>query len=83
MSVRVPLPAATIDLMPSPLPSADTSADASVDASTTIDEALQVLFSCCLSLCRASRDTEHKDDLISATIEDLDRSIRLLRSTPA
>ena len=56
--------------------------DPATDPATTIDEALQVLFSCCLSLCRASRDAEHKDELIRSTIEDLDRSIRLLRGTP-
>ena len=61
----------------------DPGTHAALDPGATIDEALQVLFSCCLSLCRASRDAEHKDELIRTTIEDLDRSIRLLRGTPS
>ena len=60
----------------------DPATNPATDPATTIDEALQVLFSCCLSLCRASRDAEHKDELIRSTIEELDRSIRLLRGTP-
>jgi hypothetical protein len=53
------------------------------DPTEAIDHTLQMLFSCCLMLCRASRDAEHKDDLIHSAIESLDKSIRLLRGTAA
>lgn len=73
--LRVPV-GADDGSMPPSVPSADTSAD----QATTIDQTLQLLFSCCLTLCRASREAEHKDELIRSTIEELDKSIRLLRS---
>ena len=54
------------------------------DQAEAIDRAMQMLFSCCLSLCRASRTTEqHKDELIDSAIAGLDESIRLLRGTAA
>ncbi len=53
------------------------------DLAEAIDHTLQLLFSCCLTLCRASRDADHKDELIRSAIEELDTSIRLLRGTTA
>ena len=49
------------------------------DLTAALDHTLQMLFSCCLTLCRASRDAEHKDELIHSAIENLDSSIRVLR----
>lgn len=53
------------------------------DPAESIDETLQMLFSCCLTLCRASRDADHEDELIHSAIEDLDTSIRVLRGAAA
>jgi hypothetical protein len=60
--------------------------DSAMDADPVeaIDRAMQMLFSCCLTLCRASRTTEtEKDSLIDSAIEGLDESIRVLRGTAA
>jgi hypothetical protein len=54
------------------------------DPAEAIDHAMQLLFSCCLSLYRASRTTQlKKDELINSAIEGLDASIRVLRGTAA
>ena len=51
------------------------------DPTEAIERAMQMLFSCSLMLCRASRNEESKEDLIYSAIEGLDESIRVLRGT--
>jgi hypothetical protein len=54
------------------------------DPAEAIDRTLQMLFSCCLTLCRASRTSDaDKSTLIDSAIESLDTSIRVLRGTAA
>lgn len=53
------------------------------DPAEAIDHTLQMLFSCCPTLCRASRDVEHKDELIHSAIVSLDKCIRVLRGSAA
>jgi hypothetical protein len=55
------------------------SAEPASDPAEAIDRTLQMLFSCCLMLCRASREADYDDELIHSAIARLDTSIRVLR----